>query len=259
MAIFKSGDIDIYYEIHGEGDPLLLIHGLGSSSRDWEFQVSHFRDSFRVVVMDLRGHGQSAKPPGPYSMALFAEDTAHLLEGLGLFPACIIGISLGGMVVFQLGLDFPALVKKMVIVNSVPELVPRNLSDRLAYWQRLIIIRFLGMEKMGQVLAEQLFTEAGQEPLKEILVKRWSENHKPSYLASLKATYGWSVRERLGEIKVPTLVVGADGDYFPTADKEEYTALIPGARLAVIENSKHALPAEKPEEFNRVVEGFLIS
>ncbi len=257
MPLFSTGDIEIYYEIHGQGDPLLLIHGLGSSSRDWELQVSHFEKTYQVVTLDLRGHGKSAKPPGPYSMTLFAKDTASLIEGLGLSPSRIIGISLGGMVAFQLGLDYPALVKKMVIVNSVPELIPRNLSDRLAYWQRLLIIRFMGMERMGVVLAERFFTAPDQEAIKEVFIKRWSENHKPSYRAALKAAYGWSVRERLGEIKAPTLVLGADGDYFPTQDKEKYTALIPGARLVVIENSKHALPAEKPEEFNRVVGDFL--
>jgi pimeloyl-ACP methyl ester carboxylesterase len=111
---------------------------------------------------------------------------------------------------------------------------------------------------MGRVLAERFFTEPEQEALKEVFVARWSENHKPSYRAALKAAFGWSVLERLGKIQVPTLVVGADGDYFPTEDKKTYTALIPGARLVVFENTKHALPAEKPDEFNQVIENFLL-
>lgn len=259
MAFFHTGEIEIYYQIHGRGKPLLLIHGLGSSSRDWELQTEHFAQHFKVIVMDLRGHGSSAKPPGPYTMGAFAGDAAGLLEHLGACPAPILGISLGGMVAFQLALDFPGLVSKLVIVNSVPELVPRGLGDLVAFWQRLIIIRLLGMRRMGQVLADRFFTDPGQEALRQIFITRWSENHKPSYLAALKAAYGWSVRERLGEISVPTLVVGADGDYFPTEDKQAYTALIPGARLVVIENSKHALPAEKPQEFNQVVGEFLLA
>lgn len=259
MAFYTTGDINIYYEIHGRGEPLLLIHGLGSSSRDWEMQDSHFAQHFQMIKVDLRGHGRSDKPRGPYTLPMFAGDVAGLLETLEVYPANVLGISLGGMVAFQLGLDNPGLVKKMVIVNSVPELIPRNLSDRLAFWQRLFIIRFMGMESMGRVLADRFFTAPDQEALKEVFIKRWAENHKPSYRAALKAAYGWSVRERLGEIKAPTLVLGADGDYFPTQDKETYTALIPGARLVVIENSNHALPAEKPEEFNQVVEEFLLA
>jgi pimeloyl-ACP methyl ester carboxylesterase len=257
MPVFDSGGIEIYYKIQGQGEPLLLIHGLGSSSRDWEMQDRDFSRHFRVIKVDLRGHGRSGKPPGPYKMQAFAGDVAGLLVAQKAYPAYVLGISLGGMVAFQLVLDHPNLVKKLVIVNSVPELVPRGFRDRVGYWQRLAIIHLLGMKKMGQFLADRFFTEPDQEPLKKIFVSRWAENHKPSYLAALKAAYGWSVRDRLSEIRVPTLVVGADGDYFSTADKEAYTALIPGARLAVIENSKHALPAERPEEFNRLVVDFL--
>jgi len=259
MPYFTSGDIKTFYEIHGRGDPLLLIHGLGSCSRDWEMQIGSFADHFTVITIDLRGHGRSEKPPGPYDMTRFAGDAASLLEGLGISPAHVLGISLGGMVAFQLVLDYPSLVQKLVIVNSVPALVPCGIGDLLGYWNRMLIINIMGMEKMGRVLAKAFFPEPGQFELREIFVRRWSENHKPSYRASLKAAYGWSVRERLGEIRVPTLVIGADGDYFPTAAKEAYTALIPGAKLEVIENSKHALPAEKPDEFNQVVEAFLLS
>ncbi len=236
----------------------MLIHGLGSSSRDWEPQVDDFSQRFRLIRMDLRGHGVSGKPPGPYSMRLFAGDTARLLEELKSYPAHVVGISLGGMVAFQLALDFPHLVRKLVIVNSPAELMPRGIQDRISFWERLVIIRFFGMERMGRVLADRFFTEPDQEGLRQIFVERWSENHKPSYRAALKAAYGWSVLKRLGEIRVPTLVVGADGDYFPVEDKQAYTALIPGAKLVVVENSKHALPAEKPEKFNQLVERFLV-
>ena len=258
MPYISLPDLELYYEDSGEGEPLLLLHGLGSSSRDWEPQINDFKSHFRLITPDFRGHGSSTKSPGPYTMRLLAGDTADLLRELNAYPAQILGMSLGGMVALQLALDFPDLVSKLVIVNSVAELIPRSISNVLGYWQRLLIIRLFGMEKMGRVLADRFFDKPDQEPMKEVFVKRWSENHKPSYRAALKAAYGWSVRERLGEIKVPTLVIGADGDYFSTEDKEAYTALIPGARLVVIENTKHALPAEKPGEFNQAVKDFLL-
>jgi 3-oxoadipate enol-lactonase len=259
MPVIDTDGMEIYYEEFGQGQPLLLIHGLGSSSRDWELQIPEFEQHFRVIAMDLRGHGRSDKPQGPYSMRQFAGDAVHILRALGAVPAHVLGISLGGMAAFQLALDFPGLVDKLVIVNSVPELRPRNLADRLAIWQRLLIIRLSGMEKMGEVLAERFLPRPEQEPLREIFVRRWSENDKAAYLASLKSTLGWSVRDRLSEIKAPTLVIGAEEDYFPTALKRDYTALIPGASLVVIPDSRHGLPAEKPDEFNRVVLDFLTS
>jgi len=258
MPYINSGITEIYYEIHGQGDPLLMIHGLGSSSQDWEMQLPQFSSHFQVINIDLRGHGRSGNPPGPYSIPLFAEDTSQLIRALELSSAHILGISLGGMVAFQLALDCPDLVRSLVIVNSVPELIAHNFKDRIDYWKRLLIVRLFGLEKMGQVLAERFFTEPEQEGLREIFVRRWAANHKPSYLASLKAAFGWSVLGRLGEIQAPTLVIGADGDYFSNEEKEQYTRLMLNAELIIVENSRHALPAEKPAEFNEIVEEFLI-
>ena len=258
MPTVEVGEQALYYQIHGQGSPLLLIHGLGSSSRDWELQVPEFQQHFQVIAIDLRGHGRSGKPTGPYSIEGFARDVSGLLDSLTAVPAHVVGISLGGMIAFQLALDYPDLMDRLVIVNSVPALVPRGLGDWLGYWQRLLIINFVGLERMGQVLAERFFTRPDQADLREIFVRRWAENDKPSYRASLRAAYGWSVRDRLGEIEHPTLIVGAEGDYFPTAEKAAYTAAMPRAELAVVPDSKHALPAEKPQEFNRLVLDFLL-
>ncbi len=257
MPLINLDDIELYYEIHGVGDPLLLIHGLGSSSRDWEMQVDVFAQNYQVITLDVRGHGKSGKPPGPYSIPLFTEDTAKLLKTLRVSPAHILGISLGGMIAFQLGVFFPEVVRSLIIVNSTPELIAHTLKDWLGIWQRLLIVRFLGMRKMGEVLGNRFFPNQDQEELRAIFVERWAENDKPAYLEAMKAVIGWSVTNRLGEIRCPTLVIGADGDYFPTAEKEVYVKRIPGAKLVVIEDSMHALPAEKPGEFNRTVIAFL--
>ena len=259
MPFINLETTEIYYEIHGQGDPLLLIHGLGSSSRDWEMQLPQFSKHFQVINIDLRGHGRSAKNPGPYSMMLFAEDVAQLIQELGLSPVHVLGISLGGMVAFQMVLDCPEVIRSLVIVNSLPELIAHNFKDRTDYWKRLLIVRIFGLEKMGQVLAERFFIEPEQEGLREIFAQRWAKNHKPSYLASLNAGFGWSVLDRLGEIRVPTLVIGAEGDYFSNEEKDRYTRLIPNAELVIVENSRHALPAEKPAEFNKIVEEFLLN
>jgi 3-oxoadipate enol-lactonase len=257
MPYVISDSLKLHYEIHGQGDPLVLIHGLGSSCRDWELQIPAFAEGFQVITLDLRGHGRSDKPAGPYSMALFAEDTAQLISSLGLQTVHVLGISLGGMVAIQLGLDFPDLVRSLVIVNSTPEMVPRTFQERISIWQRWMIVRFSGMKKMGQVLAERFLPRDDQAELRKIFIQRWAENHKPAYLEAMKAVIGWSVRERLGEISCPTLIIGSDGDYFPTSDKQAYTELIPGARLVIVKDSRHALPAEKPVEFNRLVIDFL--
>jgi pimeloyl-ACP methyl ester carboxylesterase len=257
MPDINSTDTKIHYQIWGKGDPLLLIHGLGSSSRDWELQIPEFSQQYQVIGLDLRGHGVSGKPPGPYSIPLFAEDTVRLLRKLDAVPAHVLGISLGGMVAFQLAVDFPDLTRSLIVVNSTPSMIPRSIWDKVSLLQRLLIIRLFGLRKMGQVLAERFFPYPEQDGLKEIFIQRWAENHRPSYLEALKAVAGWSVKDRLGEIQAPTLVLGADQDYFPLEEKIEYAGLIPDSRVVIVEDSRHALPAEKPKEFNRIVLDFL--
>lgn len=250
-------DIGLYYEETGEGEPLLFIHGLGSSGRDWEMQVPFFARDYRVVVFDLRGHGRSDKPRGPYTMPQFAADTAGLIEALGIAPTHVVGISLGGMIALQLAVDRPDLVKSLVIVNSGPEFVARTFKERLAVLQRFLIVRLVGMRKMGEILARRLFPKPEQEPLRAMLVERWAENDPRAYRDAMRAIVGWSVADRLGEIGIPTLVVAADEDYTPISAKEAYVAKMPRAELAVIRDARHAVPVERPDEFNAVVGAFL--
>jgi pimeloyl-ACP methyl ester carboxylesterase len=115
----------------------------------------------------------------------------------------------------------------------------------------------MGMRKLGEMLGNRFFPKPEQEELREIFIERWAENYKPSYLEAMKATIGWSIYDRLGEIKAPTLVIGSDGDYFPKEHKESYVQKIPRGRLAIVKDARHALPAEKPAEFNRLVRDFL--
>lgn len=251
-------DISLYYEVAGQGDPIVFIHGLGSSARDWEYQVPFFAPRYRVVVFDVRGHGRSDKPPGPYSVPLFAQDTAALIRALEVAPAHIVGISMGGMIALQLAVDEPALVRSLVVVNSGPELVVRTLQERLQILQRFLIVRLLGMRKMGEVLSKRLFPRPEHAQLRQMFVERWAENDPRAYREAMRALVGWSVADRLDAIRCPTLVIASDQDYTPVSLKEAYVARIPNAELVVISDAHHAVSAERPEEFNQVLLDFLM-
>lgn len=257
MPFIHVNGIDLHYEIHGEGEPLLLIHGHGSSGRDWELQVAYFSRRYRVITFDVRGYGTSSKPRGPYSMRLFAEDAAALLQGLGTGPVHVVGISMGGMIALELALGFPGLVKSLVIVNSYPEMRVETWKERLSVVQRFLMVDLLGVRRTGEILSRLLFVKPEQESLREIFVERWAENDKRAYRAGLRAIIGWDVEARLGEIQCPVLVVASDEDYLPVEEKQAYVARIPRARLVVIRDARHAVTAERPEEFNQVVGEFL--
>jgi pimeloyl-ACP methyl ester carboxylesterase len=258
MPVLPLRDINLYYEVAGQGDPIVFIHGLGSSARDWEYQVPFFAPRYRVVVFDVRGHGRSDKPPGPYSVPLFAQDAAALIRALEAAPAHVVGISMGGMIALQLAVDEPALVRSLVVVNSGPELVVRTFRERLMILQRFLIVRLLGMRKMGEVLSQRLFPRPDQAPLRQMFVERWAENDPRAYREAMRALVGWSVADRLGDIRCPTLVIASDQDYTPVSAKEAYVARMPNARLVVIPDAHHAVTVERPEEFNQVLLDFLM-
>ncbi len=257
MTTMKIGDIDLYYEIHGRGESVVFIHGLGSSSRDWAFQKEYFSKEYQVIAYDVRGHGQSDKPRGPYSVTMFAADLAGLLSKLEVKNAHIVGLSMGGWIAFQFAVDFPEYVKSLTIVNSWADMRPKNFQDRWMLFKRNVIFRIFSMRKIGEKLAEGLFIKPEQFELRRSFADSWAENHKPSYFASMAAAKGWSVADRLEEITVPSLVVSADEDYTPVATKQAYANKMPNARLVVIEDSRHASTVERPDEFNKILLSFL--
>lgn len=254
----RVDDVELYCEIAGKGEPLLLIHGLGSCGADWAPQIAHFRRGYRVVTFDLRGHGSSSKPREGYSIERFARDTAALLDTLETGPVHIAGISLGGMVAFRLAVDAPQRVKSLTIVNSGPEVPALTFKQRLPLYVRLFYIHTLGLRKMAKKIADRLFPEPGQGDLRSRFIERLAGNDKRCYVASLRAIFaGWGVADRLADIRCPVLFIAADQDYTPVELKQSYVDRLPNAGMVVIPNSRHALPMEKPREFNRALADFL--
>jgi pimeloyl-ACP methyl ester carboxylesterase len=257
MPTAQVNGIKLHYESQGSGPPLVFIHGLGSCLEDWEHQVPHFSKRYRVITLDLRGHGRSDKPPAGYSMQLFASDIAMLLTYLRLEPAHIVGISLGGGIAFQLALDSPEIVRTLTVVNSAPEAFFKTFKEKFAIWMRYAIINTMGLQKLGGILAEKLFPNPEEAAEKRKFLERYQRNEAKPYKSSLGCFVGWTVKAQIGTLRMPTLIMAADQDYTPVSLKEEYTPMIPGAKLVVIPDSRHAAPMEKPATFNPLLEEFL--
>lgn len=257
MPHLSLPNLDLYYETTGQGQPLVFLHGLGSSTHDWHDQVAEFSHSYQVITFDLRGHGQSSKPAGPYTMPLFAADTAGLLSALGIPSAHVVGLSLGGAVAFQFAVDYPATVKTLTIVNSGPSMGGIREQAEKEIDRRVGIVQQLGMRAMGQALSPNLFPKPEHAPLRERFVERWAENDPQAYIEATRSFLDWDVTDRLGSIRCPTLIISADQDYTPVAAKEAYIKLMPNAELAVIADAHHVTPMEKPHAFNAVLAEFL--
>lgn len=257
MPFLTVDNVRLHYEDTGSGPPLLFIHGLGSSVRDWFAQVPHFDDRYRVLRIDLRGHGRSERPPGPYHMAQFARDVAVALRRLDAAPAYVVGLSMGGMVSLQLGADAPQLVRSLVVVNSMTDARLRTWHDVWFYTSRRTAIQILGMRRVGRIIGRRLFPKPTQATLRREFMRRWVRNDKQAYLWSMDAIMGWSVADRLSSLSVPTLLISSDQDYTPISAKNRAAARMPNASVAVVEDAHHALPVEKPDEFNALVDAFL--
>ena len=257
MAFFEHDDCSLHYEEYGQGEPVLLLHGLGSSCLDWEFQIPALAARYGVIAMDMRGHGRSDKPDQRYTIAGFSADVEALIEHLRLGPVHVIGLSMGGMIGFQLAVDQPDLLKSLCIVNSAPQVKVRGFSDLWQLTRRWTLARFISMRAMGIALGKMLFPKPEQAELRRRVSARWARNDKRAYLASMDAIIGWGVLHKIRRITCPTLVVAAEHDYTPVALKQAYVKLMRDARLVVVKDSRHATPLDQPEEFNRIALEFI--
>ena len=255
MPMLALGPLSLNYEDRGQGAPVVFLHGLGQSAGDWKAQIDHFAADHRVIAIDGLGHGQSSKPNGPYSIAQMASLTAELIRKVVGGPANVVGLSMGGMVAFQLALDAPDTVHTMTIVNSGPNAVPRGFAEWFALNSRVAIVKWFGMRKMAEILAPRLFPDDADK--RAAFIEQLVANDRDAYLASLKAIIGWTVQDRISRITIPTLVVAAELDYTPPERKEAYVRLMPNAKMVVVPDTHHGLPMEDPETFNAVLAEFL--
>ncbi len=247
MTKVNFDNITISYEVRGEGSAVLLLHGLGSSGADWMFQVPALKD-YQVITCDMRGHGESSKPPAGYSLELFARDIANLLTHLNLPPVHVVGLSLGSFVALQLACDYPQLVRSVTLVGVTCRM--HNLGRyRLLF--RKWLQRLLPMSVTARIVARALFPHPSQQALCKVCTKRIASNKKSIYSKIFAEILDFDLSSRVSHIRCPVLVVvGSDDHITPPEEAEKLVQQLPHARLAIIEKSGHACPLDAPEVFN---------
>jgi 3-oxoadipate enol-lactonase len=252
--------IRCFYEFDGEGEEVVaLIHALGTGHWMWDRQVEVLRPHFRVLRYDVRGHGQTDKPPGPYSLELFAEDLTALLDMLGIPAAHLVGLSMGGMIAQTFALNYPDRVKSLVLADTSSRYPPES---RQQFEERAKIAETQGIEPLIEPALERWFTPEFARAHPEV-IERYRQmlrtNDPKAYAAATRAIAQLDLTARLGAIKVPTLViVGEDDPGTPPAMAKEIAAAIPGARLEILPG-RHMTQEESAEAFNRLLLEFLRS
>lgn len=256
MANAIVDGVCLYYDIHGEGPTTLLLHPVGLDVTCWVAQVEALAASFRVLRVDLRGHGRSAVPPPPYTLSGFAAEVHALLEQLHLAPAHVIGLSLGGMVAQVLALEHPRDVRSLVLADTNSTLSP---DARRVMIERGEAATRGGMSSVLEGTLTRWFTPGFMES--DIVARcreRLLADDVRGWAATWQAISELDTEPRLGEIRVPTLVIMGDADLsVPVSRARAMVNLIPGAVLHVIAGAPHMAPLERPDLFNPPVLGFL--
>jgi 3-oxoadipate enol-lactonase len=264
MPYERVGDVDLYYELTdfcepwaNDRTPVLFIHGLGGNHRMWLPQVPAFCGRYPVLTVDLRNHGESTKLDRESSVAEMAADLTRLLRTLGVGAAHVVGLSLGGMIALQMTLDAPEAVAALVLADTLAGAPP---GFEEVGRQALALIESSTMAEIARVRITAAFSGHVDPAVRDYFVGQVARNQKPAYVRAARAGFAFNARERLRDVKRPTLVVVGEEDVTtPPMLSEELASGIPGARLVRIAGAAHISNVERPREFNDAVLGFLDS
>lgn len=266
MPTIQTNSINIYYDLHGDGEPLVLIAGLGYDQWMWHRMVPGLAEHFRVVTFDNRGVGQTEKPPGPYTAEMLAADTAGLLHELHIDAAHIMGHSMGGFVAQALALDRPTLVNKLIL-SATNFGGPNHIPVAQEVLAILTDMEADPVERLRRGIGVSTapgFAEGNAELVEKWLDYRVEHPIEPEpYQAQLGVGMGLATAEaafehRLKNVTAPTLILFGEHDkVVPPGNAELLAREIPDSRIEVLEDAGHFFPMEVPERAVEVVAGFL--
>jgi len=261
-SMLMLNDIELYYEVHGDGPPLLLVAGLASDVSSWQTVLPALSEHFRVILVDNRGIGRSVPEDAPVSVDLMADDCAALIDHLGYGPVHVLGHSMGGFTALSLAAHYPEKVRKVVIAASGEKSSSRNtllfsdLADRYGkgddpagffrtvfYW----IFSPAFFEDEGTVKGAVEFALSYPFPQAPV-----------SFRNQVNAIAAFDGRGLARSVKVPALVLAGTEDLlFPAAAGRELAEKFPRGKYLAIEGAAHSIHVEKPKEFAEAVVSFL--
>jgi pimeloyl-ACP methyl ester carboxylesterase len=246
-----------HYLVRGAGAPTVLIHGLGSSGADWAFQVPALEADFRLIVPDLPGCGLSAPPPHAYAVAHWATSVWKLLDELGVGAPNLVGFSMGGAVALEMALQRPEAVPRLALINSLA-------SYRVDHWTKWCkaridagLVRVVGIRRTAALIAARLFPDPAQAAMRERAAIVIGSVPAKTYLDMAKALERWSCIPRLGQLRCRSLLIAAEYDYTPLAEKRALAARM-GATCVVVRESRHGTPFDAISVTNASLRALLL-
>lgn len=255
---FSPTNPQLNYIQEGEGPDLVLIHGVGSRAADWDSASQILQQTFRILRYDLRGHGTSGAPPGPYVIEDFADDLIALLDHLNVERPHIAGFSLGGLIAQSIALSHPDRVDRLALLSTVAGRIKEE-RDRVV--GRLDFIKNSHPADYFDQSVGRWFTEAFQKANPDVVQGRKqtvSSMDGAAYAAAYYALAMTDFGEQLAGISARTLVATGEGDIGSNPRMAGFMAeTIPGSRLEILGGLRHSILLEAPEQVASLLSEFL--
>ncbi len=246
----------LYFVERGSGPPLLLLHGLMATGEMFEPIIGQLASDHRLIIPDLRGHGQSRKLPPPYTPIQMAFDLDRLLDHLGIGSATVLGDSMGGAIAQQFTLDYPTRCNRLVLASTYT-------YNFMTFGEKIIgrlipfVVRVLGLKRFGKLVSTQGTRQLSRERADWLTGIIAGQDLKLMLTALRETVIKFDSRARLTEIKCPTLIVAGSLDHGDVRQANMLHEGISGSQLAIMSKADHALLWAHTDEFMRIVEEFL--
>jgi len=253
--------VAIHYRLQcdgvGDGTPVTLLHGVGSSLEVWD-GVARDLDGCAVLRMDLRGHGRSDKPPGPYQLDDFVRDLAGLYARLDIKRSHLVGFSLGGLIAQAFALAHPEQVARLVLISAVAGRAP---AEKARVRERARAIMDVGAKQHARNSVNRWFTDAFQKSHPDVVaqhLRRFVANDPAAYLAAYQVLAESDLAEQLAGIRQPTLIITGEHDTGSTPRMAELMhQKISHSELHILPGLKHALLLEAPAKIAELIRRFI--
>lgn len=255
----KSNDVSLSYKVEGDGTPVLLLHGVGSSQESWDGVISHLQSSRRYMRFDMRGHGNSSRTPGPYSLAELTQDVVDFLDFLEVEKVELVGFSLGGLIAQSVALTHAERLTSLTLISTV--------AGRTSQEQNRVDERAAVLENEGPLVllaksVDRWFTDEFCKAHPEVLEARRQislQNDPDCYVAAYRVLAGNDLGSELHNIKVPTLVMTGENDIGSSARMAKFIhAQIEHSKLHILPRLKHSVLLEAPDQVAALIDPFLL-
>lgn len=247
-----------YWDDSGEKPPAMLIHGVGADGTSWDEIATALAPQFRILRLDLRGHGRSGHIDGALTLDDFVQDVVDVLDACEVPAAHIVGFSLGGMIAQGIALRHVDRVHRLVLLSAV---AGRTAEERDRVQARLAILRDQGIGAITGAAQERWFTAefiARNPDLVKRRMQQLQANHAPSYAAAYTVFSTSDLAEELHAIRAPTLIATGEHDIGSNPRMARFMhEQIPGSRLEILPGLRHSLLVEAPDLVTRLVRDFL--